>query len=87
LAISVLPIGKDTLVYGSGDAGHTIKKDDALVNEWMERCAKYLNIKPHLVSKKKVLLSAAADIEVHKGNDGYYYVCHYFMPNYMPNAA
>jgi hypothetical protein len=74
-------------VYGSGDAGHTIKKDDALVNEWMERCAKYLNIKPHLVSKKKVLLSAAADIEVHKGNDGYYYVCHYFMPNYMPNAA
>jgi hypothetical protein len=74
LAISVLPIGKDTLVYGSGDAGHTIKKDDALVNEWMERCAKYLNIKPHLVSKKKVLLSAAADIEVHKGNDGYYYI-------------
>jgi hypothetical protein len=75
-AMSTLPIGTDTLLYGSGcahnhvnwlqlfwrvflsrvshyrydsDAGKTVKADNVLLNEAMEKAGEHLNLASHLV--------------------------------------
>jgi hypothetical protein len=41
-AISLLPIGKNTLKYGSGDGGVTVKKDIPELNDIMFAAGKYM---------------------------------------------
>jgi Clustered mitochondria/FYVE zinc finger/Translation initiation factor eIF3 subunit 135/Ankyrin repeats (3 copies)/Ankyrin repeat len=68
LACSCIPIGADTLVYGSNDAGRSIHRDDTKFNELMEEAAKFLNIKPHVVGRQinvRHELAAPVDIEGH----------------------
>lgn len=47
-ATSLLPIsGRDTLIYGSSDAGKTVATMDPHFNSLMERAGTLLNLKPH----------------------------------------
>jgi hypothetical protein len=49
IAMSILPVlGSRSIVYGSDNYGHTIHKDDIVLNGMMERAAKILNIKEHM---------------------------------------
>eukprot|EP01122_Echinamoeba_exundans_P010551 TRINITY_DN3977_c0_g2_i1.p1 TRINITY_DN3977_c0_g2~~TRINITY_DN3977_c0_g2_i1.p1 ORF type:complete len:2020 (-),score=323.99 TRINITY_DN3977_c0_g2_i1:241-6300(-) len=75
LATCVLPLVKgSSLLYGSDDGGRTCHADDAYVNEMMAKCGELLNLKEHLVTDKRVKISAPCDIEVHRGKDGNIYV-------------
>jgi len=48
-ALSVLPIQKDTIVYGSCDAGKTVHASSRRLNRKMEEAAQALNLKKHMV--------------------------------------
>ena len=75
-AISLLPISKSTLVYGSADAGVTIYNSDPKAEELAKRLAHFLNLKPHVcgVASDKKLLYTCGDMEIHLGRDSRYYV-------------
>lgn len=79
-ALSVLPISKKSLIYGSSDGGKTVLNRIFEFNSEMEAVAKKLNIKGHYIkqtSKKnaqKIMLHAPADIEGHLGTDQRYYL-------------
>ena len=60
-AISLLPISKETIVYGSHDAGKTVHADYTPFNERFNRIFKRLNLQPHLVRDK--VLTGPGDIE------------------------
>ncbi|EAL63725.1 hypothetical protein DDB_G0287315 [Dictyostelium discoideum AX4] len=74
LAISSLPINKGTIVYGSCDGGKTVHKSDPAVNEEMERMAKLMNLRGHVVGANKVFIYGPGDIEIHAGLDGRKYM-------------
>eukprot|EP01104_Vermistella_antarctica_P016420 TRINITY_DN5584_c0_g1_i4.p1 TRINITY_DN5584_c0_g1~~TRINITY_DN5584_c0_g1_i4.p1 ORF type:complete len:372 (-),score=65.84 TRINITY_DN5584_c0_g1_i4:82-1197(-) len=73
LAMSVLPISDDTLVYGSSDAGHTVFMSNDGINEKLRKVAQDLNLKTHMAglpanrggSPKDI--HTAVDIEGHIG--------------------
>ena len=44
-AVSLLPIGDDTLIYGSADGGRTVLKSNEQVNSLMEEAGKRLKLK------------------------------------------
>jgi hypothetical protein len=76
-AISLLPITRDTIVYGSSDGARTMHCDDAEMNQLMAAAAKRLNLKAHMAGPgtavlPEVVLHSAADIEGHKVGDRYY---------------
>ena len=72
IACSLLPIGANTLVYGSNDAGRTVHADDLRMTQLMKEAGMWLNLKPHLVAGTS--LYGPADIEGHVGKDGNMYV-------------
>ena len=47
LAISLLPIGRETIVYGSADGGKTVHDDDAVVHDFMEAMSNEFGLLPH----------------------------------------
>eukprot|EP00029_Vermamoeba_vermiformis_P008493 TRINITY_DN3992_c0_g1_i1.p1 TRINITY_DN3992_c0_g1~~TRINITY_DN3992_c0_g1_i1.p1 ORF type:complete len:924 (-),score=198.60 TRINITY_DN3992_c0_g1_i1:32-2803(-) len=47
IAMSILPVGEETIIYGSCDAGRNIHANDDEFNELMKVAAKKLNLKPH----------------------------------------
>lgn len=49
IASSLLPISKDTLVYGSSDGGRTVRADVPELNQLMEKVAQILNLKGNLI--------------------------------------
>ncbi len=61
ICTSALPLGKDTLRYGSDDAGQTVRCDDPLLNQMMEQAAYKINIKKH-----------SAGFQMVKGTDSVY---------------
>ena len=73
VATALLPINNDTLIYGSADAGRTIKTD-VHVGGIMDEIAKELHLKKHLVNG--VPMALCGDIEVHQceidGSKSYY---------------
>ncbi len=78
-AQAFLPVGGDTLVYGSRDAGKTILsgKGAPVVVAMMSRLAERLRLEPHYVTDarlEKHVLYGPTDIEVHLGYDGRYYL-------------
>jgi len=76
LATTALPIGGNSLIYGSSDGGATVHKDDPRLNQLMKKAAKELHIKGHKVGFSGQLkkLYAPTDIEGHKGRDSRFYV-------------
>jgi hypothetical protein len=51
IACSLLPIGANTLVYGSNDAGRSVHADEVRMNALMREAGMWLNLKPHLVCR------------------------------------
>eukprot|EP01104_Vermistella_antarctica_P017669 TRINITY_DN6304_c0_g1_i1.p1 TRINITY_DN6304_c0_g1~~TRINITY_DN6304_c0_g1_i1.p1 ORF type:complete len:349 (+),score=96.83 TRINITY_DN6304_c0_g1_i1:233-1279(+) len=47
VAMPLLPIGNDTLIYGSGDGGRTVRDDNPRMNKTMELCGKIMNLAAH----------------------------------------
>lgn len=54
VAMSLLPIGRDTLVYGSDDAGVRIKTDEA-VHETLLKASNWMNTAEHEVVELRTL--------------------------------
>lgn len=73
LAISILPINDDSIIYGSSDAGRTVHSRSPDFNEKIDTAARILNLKPHFVNPT-VQLSGPGDLEGHLGTDGKFYV-------------
>eukprot|EP00012_Vannella_robusta_P006108 CAMPEP_0206200834 /NCGR_PEP_ID=MMETSP0166-20121206/11140_1 /ASSEMBLY_ACC=CAM_ASM_000260 /TAXON_ID=95228 /ORGANISM="Vannella robusta, Strain DIVA3 518/3/11/1/6" /LENGTH=753 /DNA_ID=CAMNT_0053619297 /DNA_START=317 /DNA_END=2574 /DNA_ORIENTATION=- len=74
-AVSVLPISRDTLVYGSSDAGRVVCSSLEAMNDIMRQCGKVLNLKGHLagVGEEKKFIYGPCDLEGHLGHDGRLY--------------
>jgi len=78
VALSMLPIGKKSLVYGSDDAGRSVHFDDDALYEKMKRTAQNLNLKGHyLVADPSKMIYGPGDIEGHLGDDLLHYVLDY----------
>ena len=83
VALSMLPIGgnvngKNSLVYGSDDAGRSVHFDDDTIYEKMKATALALNLKGHyLVADTSRLMYGPGDIEGHLGTDGLHYALDY----------
>jgi hypothetical protein len=73
-AISVLPIDKSTLAYGSSDGARTVHTSDARLNACMSQASALLGLKPHRVGPNEIEIAAVADIEGHVGIDGRFYL-------------
>ena len=74
VGMPLLPIdGSRTLVYGSNDAGRTIKTCPFL-DERLRSIGEKLNLKPHLVGPDGALFYTPIDLEGHLGTDGRYYL-------------
>jgi len=77
IAMTVLPLGPKTLVYGSNDGGNKVHNSSKILSERMQQAAKRLNLKPHVCGMNKnnlETLSSAIDIEGHYGTDGRFYL-------------
>jgi hypothetical protein len=72
VALPLLPITKETLVYGSCDGGLSVKNSKEFVAEKMKDAAAILHLAGHMVGK--CLLYTAGDVEVHEAHDGNYYL-------------
>ena len=62
---SIIPIGPETLIYGSSNVGIDVKKEDEKFNEMMKNLATKLNLKEHYVGRgfTRKLLHTCCDIE------------------------
>jgi hypothetical protein len=87
IASSKLPLGPNTLVYGSADGGRSVHADDPLVNAKMAMLLGSLNLKEHLIARSKTKLYGPGDLEVHCGADKVRYVIDLarLMPPEAPN--
>jgi ubiquitin-protein ligase len=79
LAESKLPIGPETLHYGSADAGITVKDGSACLElkELMKTVGTALNLAGHwcgLTEASRGYLHGPIDVEGHQGHDGRFYV-------------
>jgi hypothetical protein len=93
-AMSLLPISRATLVYGTDNASSSciVKQDDAVLLLTVNEACKHLGLKMHsvvngvdLVSRQQgndVDIMSPVDLEGHKGLDGRYYLidCSRLMP-------
>jgi hypothetical protein len=70
IAESVLPLGPNSLILGSGDGSLTIHNDNLDMEARVQLCAAILNLKPHYVwdwyKREKVLVHLAVDCEGHR---------------------
>jgi Clustered mitochondria/Translation initiation factor eIF3 subunit 135 len=73
VAMSLLPIDKTTLAYGSCDSGRTIHMS-ARFKRLMRRVGSLLNVSAHRCGTSQVEVYSAVDIEGHHGADGRQYV-------------
>jgi len=76
IAMSLLPINKQTIIYGSDDGGETIHSEDYTFACIIEKLGAHLNIKPRKIVSDKgdKTLFTAIDVEGHLGTDGRYYL-------------
>lgn len=83
IALSILPVEKKTIIYGSADAGRTVHAKSEEFNRIMLNLGKQLNLCPHNVGGK--IMAACGDIEGHLGKDGKYYLLD-FARTFPPEA-
>jgi len=77
LAISLLPITRETLICGSHDGGRTVLNKDTTFDRKMKHAAGILNIRGHDAGTdpaSRTFIHSAADVEGHLGTDGRYYL-------------
>ncbi len=74
LAVSLLPISKATLRYGSDSGGRIARALDPSLNVLMKKAGQKLNLAPHVVGSSRTVIYGPGDIEGHLGFDGRYYV-------------
>lgn len=89
IAISMLPVGHQTLVYGSNNGGRDFHTNDSDVNDEMADLGRSMNLQNHRVRADGFCTRLPADIgtwnsvalkrtnrapEVHKGLDDRYYI-------------
>eukprot|EP01130_Rhizamoeba_saxonica_P013730 TRINITY_DN5898_c0_g1_i1.p1 TRINITY_DN5898_c0_g1~~TRINITY_DN5898_c0_g1_i1.p1 ORF type:complete len:1374 (+),score=236.36 TRINITY_DN5898_c0_g1_i1:307-4428(+) len=74
IAESVLPITKETIIYGSSDGGKTVHAKDKFLNRVMSEVGNDLHLAPHMVGNPARKIYGPGDQEIHKGTDGRYYV-------------
>lgn len=74
IAIALLPINKDTLVFGSADGGKTVLGGSEIVSNMMRDIGSHLNLRLHQVNRDGVTMASPGDIEVHLGTDGRFYM-------------
>ncbi|KAL6047498.1 Histidine kinase A [Balamuthia mandrillaris] len=93
IASTVLPLGQNTIIYGSADGKRTVHADVPQVNDIMKEAAEEINIKGHWVTpvtdcSARRFLYACGDIEVHRGKDGRFYLLdtHRVMPPMIPDS-
>lgn len=86
IALSVLPVSKDTLRYGSADGGKTVHKDNSVLNRKMQEAATKMNLKGHLTGiRTPTLIYGPGDIEGHIGKDNKFYILD-FARTFPPEA-
>lgn len=77
-AQSLVPIGKETLQYGSCNGGKEVLAVNPELNQLMQMAGKKLCLATHLVKnfadQTTVEICGPGDIEAHKGTDGKFYV-------------
>ena len=75
LAMSLVPVGRRTLAYGSDDGGRTVHDDNPTLSRKMRDAAQLLNLAGHSCGvRQQKFLFAPCDIEGHLGTDGRMYV-------------
>eukprot|EP01087_Luapelamoeba_hula_P000097 TRINITY_DN10051_c0_g1_i1.p1 TRINITY_DN10051_c0_g1~~TRINITY_DN10051_c0_g1_i1.p1 ORF type:complete len:564 (+),score=53.42 TRINITY_DN10051_c0_g1_i1:3-1694(+) len=72
IALTLMPVSRKTIVYGSDNAGRTIHADYTEFNQRCKTVFGRLNLKKHLVGTKT--LYACGDIEGHWGYDNRFYL-------------
>ncbi|KAH3757849.1 Histidine kinase A [Pelomyxa schiedti] len=73
-AMPLLPISKQTLAYGSCNAGHLVKNSNHDLAEKIQLAAKRLNLKGHTAGRNREYIYGPTDIEGHVGYDGRFYI-------------
>eukprot|EP01118_Nematostelium_gracile_P013720 TRINITY_DN5214_c0_g1_i1.p1 TRINITY_DN5214_c0_g1~~TRINITY_DN5214_c0_g1_i1.p1 ORF type:complete len:601 (+),score=151.75 TRINITY_DN5214_c0_g1_i1:486-2288(+) len=71
-AMSLLPIDKSSIIYGSPDGGLTYYYKNELLANKMETIGQLLNLKKHFAMDHHVRMPI--DLEAHLGKDGYFYI-------------
>jgi hypothetical protein len=66
----VLPITDSTLIYGSNDAGKTMRKNDDRVNQVIEVASHNLFLSSHIVAGVEIF--SAGDLEIHCSPIGFF---------------
>ena len=78
IAMPLLPVGPDTLVYGSSDGGATIHAISAEMNIRMQLISSILNLATHHVwnldNTERTKLCGPVDMEGHLGRDDRFYI-------------
>ncbi|KAL6070346.1 Clu domain-containing protein [Balamuthia mandrillaris] len=75
IALSKLPIGDETVIYGSGDGGRAVHNSDVSFASKMQFIGQQLNLKEHMAGFRTYRnLFFPCDIEGHRGTDNRYYV-------------
>lgn len=85
VATSLLPVGPNTLKYGSADGGRTITASDEVLYQLIERATSSMNLKKFNVGRSQFPISGPCDIEGHLGEDGRYYIVN-FARTFPPEA-
>ena len=72
LAMTLLPIDHDTLVYGSPDGGKTVTCSDRELPGVVDEVAQQLHLKEHVVGPRgnQLRTPLPCDVEIHRGTDG-----------------
>eukprot|EP01126_Amoeba_proteus_P043502 TRINITY_DN4779_c0_g1_i5.p1 TRINITY_DN4779_c0_g1~~TRINITY_DN4779_c0_g1_i5.p1 ORF type:complete len:470 (+),score=93.17 TRINITY_DN4779_c0_g1_i5:729-2138(+) len=70
LAISILPLGENSILYGSNNGGLTVHADDPFVNDLMKSAGIAMNLRGHVIQGKEIY--GPGDIEVHIGKNPLY---------------
>jgi hypothetical protein len=77
IAMSILPIDRTTLVYGSNDAGLTMHNKSTRLAGKMKQAARQLNLATHLAGRDArhgTEVHSASDLEGHVGHDNKCYL-------------
>ncbi len=93
-AMTVLPLGKDTLVYGTADAGDQciVKNEVPAWSQLISSASVALGLRPHWVRNGggEIELTSCVDLEGHRGRDGRMYLLDFsrtFPPAYKVLGA
>lgn len=62
-ATSLMPLGSNTLQYGSSDAGRTVLKQNETLNNVFKVVGEVLNLKEHSIARSEATIIGPVDIE------------------------